>query len=795
MFKVIYFTIAFTLIIGESLFSQNLVFQSNLSYGSNVLANIGGYVDTSDNEYALVGTEFGLDIVDVTVPTNPVSKFIIPGPQNNWREVKTYREYAYVTTEGGGGLTIVDLSGLPDTVYYKQYTGDGTIAGQLNSIHALHCDTGMGFLYLYGSSIGDGHSLFFNLSDPWNPTFAGEYIYPSGGNDAYVHDGFVLNDTMYEAHIYGGFFTIVDVRNKLNPVLLGTQQTPTSFTHNTWLSDDHKTLFTTDENSNSYLAAYDISDPANINELSRFQTTPGSGSVVHNTHILNDYAITSWYKDGVIITDVSRPRNPVQVAAYDTYTQGSGSGFSGCWGVYPYLPSGNIVASDINNGLYVLSPTYMRGCYLEGIVSDSITSTLLSGVSVEITSLSLNQSTDLAGEFRMGTVTAGTYSVTFTKAGYMSKTISGVVLTNGVLNQLNVLLTMLPTYSFTGSVTDSLTGLPLNDAEVFLESADLSYTATSDSAGNFTFPAVLPDTYTMFTGKWGYRTHCIAVNLVQGTVLSSSLIPGYYDDFTFDFGWTVNGSSSNAWERGDPVGTYNNNGDEINPEDDVTSDCGTNCFVTDNGGVPFNNHDVDNGNTILSSPVFDATIYQNPVLNYYHRYLDIDGTGTPNDTMIVRLSNGTNTIIINQTGPNDPQNGSWVSNSFPLQGLITLTSTMQFSVEVADNSPGNILEGAIDQFEITGGILAGLSHYPKSEDAIEVFPNPFSNEFEISFRISGKDDFSELVILDVLGKTVCKETLKGSEGIFTCGKSLAPGIYIFRVQNGFSVISQKVIKN
>src|SRR6476661_4001489 len=114
--------------------AQNLQFQANLSY-PYALANIGGYVDTAGNEYALVGTFQGLSIVDVTIPATPVIKFSVPGIQSEWREVKTYHQFAYVTTEGGGGLTVIDLSGLPDTVIYHNYTGDGSIAGQLGSIH------------------------------------------------------------------------------------------------------------------------------------------------------------------------------------------------------------------------------------------------------------------------------------------------------------------------------------------------------------------------------------------------------------------------------------------------------------------------------------------------------------------------------------------------------------------------------------------------------------------------------------------------------------------------------------
>ncbi|MCK6690887.1 MAG: hypothetical protein L6Q97_02165, partial [Thermoanaerobaculia bacterium] len=109
----------------------------------------------------------------------------------------------------------------------------------------------------------------------------------------YAHDGYVNNDMLYSAHIYAGQFAIINMANKTNPTLLGTQTTPGAFTHNTWLSGN--TLFTTDEVSNSYLATYNVSNPNNITMLDRIQITPGSGSIVHNTHVLDNYAVTSWY--------------------------------------------------------------------------------------------------------------------------------------------------------------------------------------------------------------------------------------------------------------------------------------------------------------------------------------------------------------------------------------------------------------------------------------------------------------------------------------------------------------------
>lgn len=790
--KKIYLLI-FIAILSKSNFAQNLQLQANMSYGPIVLANIGGYVDSLNNEYALVGTSEGLDIVDVTDPSNPVIRFSVPGPQSNWREVKTYRKFAYVTTEGGGGLVIVDMSQLPDTVFYKSYIGDGNIVGQLSEIHALHCDTAKGFLYLYGTQLSGGSTLFIDLSDPWNPTYAGNYVFPTGGQDEYVHDGYVLNDTMYESHIYSGFFTIVDVTNKANPVLLATQTTPTAFTHNTWLSDDRKTLFTTDENSGSYLGAYDISDPGNIQELSRFQTATGSNAVIHNTHILNDYAIVSWYREGVVIVDVDRPANPIEVAHYDTYA-GSGDGMDGCWGVYPFLPSGTIVASDMTNGLFVLTPTYIRGCYLEGIVSDSISSALLNGALVEILTTTLSKNTNASGEYKTGTVTSGTYNIRISKPGYNSKTITGVQLANGVLTQLDVLLSPLQTYAFSGTVTDSLSGQPLSGVQVLMEGEGLTYTALSGVGGTFTFPGIPLGNFTMHTGKWGYQSKCTDYILSQGMSLSEVLSEGYYDDFTLNFGWTVSGTSPNSWERGDPIGTFNNSNVEINPEDDVTSDCGSYCFVTDNGGEPYNNNDVDNGNTILSSPIFDATIYVDPYINYYHRFLDIDGFGQPNDLMDITLSNGLTSVLIESIDATDPSNGTWVSSAIQISNLIAPTANMQLSIEVSDLMPGNIVEGAIDQFEITGVLWTKIDKTDESIISFSAFPNPFSNEITINYDLKLYSASSVIIVKDILGRELIRQKISDVHGKLQLGKNLSAGIYIVILENGNTSIAKKIVK-
>ncbi len=780
-----YILLQLSVLFSISLHAQNLQLRANLSYSPDALANIGGYTDSLDNEYALVGTEQGLDIVDVTDPDNPVIRFSVPGASSTWREVKTYRKYAYVTTEGGGGLTVVDLSDLPASVNSRQYTGDGAINGQLSSIHALHCDTAMGYLYLYGSNIGSGHTLFLDLSDPWDPVFAGEYIFPGGGNDSYVHDGYVENDTMYEAHIYGGFFTVVDVTNKSNPVLLATQTTPTAFTHNTWLSDDHKTLFTTDENNYSFLGAFDISDLQNIRELSRYQTAPGGGSVVHNTHILNDYAVTSWYKEGVVIVDVSRPANPVEVAKYDTYQQGSGTGQTGCWGVYPFLPSGTIVASDMVNGLFVLTPTYIRGCYLEGVITDSLSGAVLQGAFVQIIGTSASKLSDASGEYRTGLLNAGLYDVEISKAGYQNKLISGVSLTNGVLTVLDAALSPLPTFAVSGTVLDSLTGLPLENASVLIENSSFLFNSFTDVNGEFIINGVIAGNYDISAGKWGYVTRCINQDILATGPVQLELPAGYYDDFTFDFGWSVSGSSSNEWERGIPLASYDGNNDIVNPGSDASLDCSNKCYVTDNGAGAFNNHDVDNGNTILSSPVFDASIYISPVLEYARWFVNSGGSGNPDDTMNIYLSNGTDMVLIDAVTVNSAGMASWHDNSILISSVISPSSTMQLVVDIEDESPGHILEGGFDHFRISGMLNVGIDG-PGRNPFLSAgsFPNPFTGTTILTFSPIGNGLSGRLEVIDPIGKICETVILEPGSAQVEIGRDLRPGLYYARILSG-----------
>lgn len=772
--------------------NKNIQFLAQKTFGSpgsgNDMSNIGGYVDTTGKEYALVGWEQGLRIYDVSTPTNPVNVKDISGLQSYWREVKTRGKYAYITTEAGNGLQIANLSSLPNAAGIVTKQWQPSYMGQtLNTIHALHIDGR--YLYLYGSNIGNSGALICDLIDPWNPVIVGAY------DDTYVHDGFVLNDTLYACHIYDGYFTIVDCSNKANPAVIGgPQNTPNNFSHNSWLSNDHKYLFTTDEVDDTYLTAYDIQDLNNITELDRIQSqNPGSQSIVHNTHIVQgDWAVTSWYKDGVVITDVSRPQNLVNVGWYDTSPL-MGGDFDGAWGVYPFLPSGNLVVSDISYGLFVLKPTYKRACFLEGTITDAACGGPLNGVTITAYGPdTISALSNFSGEIKTGSPDTGTYTVYVTKTGYTTQIVT-VHLSSGTVSPLNISLSAGSSVNVNGNVTSNSVALP--GANVNLNGNGNNFNYVTDASGNFSQCGITAGTYTVTEGKWGYTTQCNnqTINAGNGN-LNFVLNPGYYDDFSFNFGWNVNTtSSSGAWERAVPMGNQFQNGSYANPNTDASDDCGDMAFVSGNNGVNAGDDDIDNGYSELTSPTFNLSSHVEPYINYERWFANGGGTSAGNDSLLVTISNGTQSKVIERVSRNTAGMGTWVQKSFKVSDYVTPTSTMTVKFFIEDYSPGHVTEGGVDKFEITDG-WPTFVNTAETKTALKAYPNPFNNTLTIDYSFVKEN--SVIKVLDVTGKIVEQQTATKSEGNFITGQSLSAGIYFIQViaESG-ETAAIKVVKN
>ncbi|MEL6924584.1 MAG: T9SS type A sorting domain-containing protein, partial [Bacteroidota bacterium] len=68
-----------------------------------------------------------------------------------------------------------------------------------------------------------------------------------------------------------------------------------------------------------------------------------------------DYLYVSYYFDGLRIYNISDPANPVLSSFYNTSNSTHAYGkYEGAWGVYPFLPSGNVLVSDMQKGLFIV---------------------------------------------------------------------------------------------------------------------------------------------------------------------------------------------------------------------------------------------------------------------------------------------------------------------------------------------------------------------------------------------------------------------------------------------------------
>ena len=320
--------------------------------------DVWGYYDSATaKEFALVGNRNGTLVADVTNPAAVTNSLWVPGANSIWRDIKTWSHYAYAVHDvpagnsASNGLLIINLDSMTHKFVRLPVPMPGGATDTLRRAHNLWIDE-EGKLYAFGSNVGVGGAVIVDVAaDPWNPSVLGVY------NTYYLHDGFARHDTLYGAALWEDI-QVVGVALPSQPVTFASFDSPDHFAHNCWLSDDGNTLYTTDEVANGFVAAYNVNDLSNVDELFRHKVQPGTGLIPHNAHVDGNHLVTSYYTFGCHVLDVEFPELPVLVAYYDTSPQFSGTGYNGAWGAYPYLPSGNILVSDIETGLWVLNPEY-----------------------------------------------------------------------------------------------------------------------------------------------------------------------------------------------------------------------------------------------------------------------------------------------------------------------------------------------------------------------------------------------------------------------------------------------------
>lgn len=730
--------LCFILIQTVSLFSQT---NKNLDlivrvddYPEEGYSDVWGYVDENGTEYAIIGTHSATVIYSLEDPANPIERAYIPGADSPWRDFKTFENYIYaVADRGRDGLLIINMENAPNEITHSFWQPDLTIrniTGRLAMCHNIYIDEG-GKCYLSGCNLNDGGVLIFDLlNDPEVPVFL------SAADNRYSHDNYTRNDTIWSADILSGIFSVIDASDPKNPVTIARQPTSNNFTHNCWLSDDGKYLFTTDERANSTVDAYDVSDLNNIKRLDRFAplSTIGKGTLPHNTHYFNGFLVTSWYSQGLIITDVNRPDNMIEVGSFDTF-QGRDDDPNGCWGAYPYLPSGLVLATDIVRGLYIFEPNYVRACYLEGIVTDSITGQSLSGVEIDIITSEPNQAlSDASGSYNTGILEAGTYEVRFFKPGYLPYA-TRTILKNGVLTNLNVKLIPAEQYDITGKVTDLRFGNPIKGAQVQLINKYFTHLAITDAEGNYSFSDIYEGNYEVRVGSWGFQHEKVSnVELQANEVLNFRLYHGYQDDFVLDFNWQTfqENATGGLWVRDEPIGTLFF-GVPANPDADIPNDIGNTCYVTGNLGLAGSFDDLDDGTVTLVSPKMDLSGMIRPTLSF-HYWLYVGITSPPpNDTLDVFLANETDTLLIDQLYESGDQ---WRERTIELTELFNFKDQVNVIFEISDTPEAkHIVEAAIDGFSIIDPETVGTQNSISNKNTtFSIYPNPTVSTFTLNTR-------------------------------------------------------------
>ncbi len=616
--------------------------------------DVWGYVSASGREYALMGLNNGTGFVEVTNPGSSTFVKFIAGVNSLWRNVKTYKTYAYSVSEGGGGIQVFDLAQIDNGIITEL---PSITTGGSTATHTMIINKQTGFLYRMGGST-NGVRVYNLEPNPAAP------LYVTSWNPKYTHDGVVYN---YTTGPYAGkeiFFAcggtnggqtatgmdILDVTNKSNIVTLGRFTYPQAyFCHQVWMSEDLQYAYINDELDEDNIGVYNRGIIANISNLAAptFAGTYTTGlvSIDHNEYVKGNNLFCSNYTTGLRIFDITNRASPTPTAYFDTYPDDDAlarSTFNGLWSNYPFLPSGTILGSDIERGLFVWK-----------VGEEPVTLSYPEGKPVLFnpTGQRISVLPTLSGSY---TIPAGGVVLLTTQGSTTTQTPMQLE-SNGV---------------YAAIAPPSTCGLPVswsvrvttNDNSVLNDPISGAYAATSAAS--------------------------VEVSVNQTMEVSPT---------GWSIGSTADGTlaTSGTWVLADPVATT------AQPENDHTL-IGTKCYVTGNGAVggSAGAADVDGGQTTLISALLPVSGLDDPQVSYWRWYSNDKG-GAPNeDSMPISISgdNGATWVLLELVTQNA---NDWVQKKFRVADFVTVTAVgIKLKFVARDLNTGSLVEAAIDDVEV-----------------------------------------------------------------------------------------------
>ena len=340
--------------------------------GGGTVNDLWGWTDPlTGKEYAIVGRSSGTSFVDISNPESPIYLGNLPkhSVDSVWRSIKVYANHAFIVSEADNhGMQVFNLTRLRNlTSWPVTFTEDAHYAGFKRG-HTLAINEATGFAYVAGSKDTCAGGLHIvDIRNPLTPVFAG-----CVDQDGYTHETqcaiYRGPDSVYQGHeicfnANEDTLTIVDVTNKSAPQQLSrTTYAGVGYTHQGWLTEDHKYFLLDDEldekNSGVKSTTY-IWDVADLNAPTVKGVYTGQSTAIdHNLYIRGSRAYQGNYRSGLRILDITNigAANLSEVAFFDVYPLDDAPQFSGAWSNFPFFPSGIVIVGGIEQGLFVLKP-------------------------------------------------------------------------------------------------------------------------------------------------------------------------------------------------------------------------------------------------------------------------------------------------------------------------------------------------------------------------------------------------------------------------------------------------------
>lgn len=326
----------------------------------NQYNDVWGYA-ADGREYAFLGSTLGLHVFDITDPINGVLVDHVPGRFSGTgvihRDYKVYNGHLFATCDQGpSSLQVMDLRYLPDSVHVV-YDSDALLI----RAHNIQIDTVNARLYTSG---GSTQFAVYSITDPADPVLLSDCeadIPWWGSTIGYVHDCYVRDNIVWTDDADG--LHVVDFTDVDNPALLGslTNYPDQGYNHSSWMNGAGTLLAMADETHGSPLKFVDATNLSDLQVIGTVTTGVHPTSILHNPFFTGDLVHVAYYYDGYWLWNLADPLQPILLGFYDTSLVPNTDGYSGAWGTYPFLPSGHVLVSDMQTGLWVLDISVATG--------------------------------------------------------------------------------------------------------------------------------------------------------------------------------------------------------------------------------------------------------------------------------------------------------------------------------------------------------------------------------------------------------------------------------------------------